>query len=41
MNGERTVSELARELAAPMPEDSPSRAGILDEVRDAVERYAG
>jgi protein arginine N-methyltransferase 1 len=40
MKGERTVSELAQELAAaPLPDDS-LRAGILDEVREAVERYA-
>jgi protein arginine N-methyltransferase 1 len=40
MTGERTVSELAGDLAAPLPENSRLRTAILDEVRDAVERYA-
>jgi hypothetical protein len=40
MTGERSVSELARDLAGPAPEDSPLRARILDEARDAVDRYA-
>jgi ribosomal protein L11 methyltransferase PrmA len=40
MDGERTVAELAGDLAGPLPESSPLRARLLEEVRDAVERYA-
>lgn len=40
MDGERSVAELAERARAQLAEDSPVRAAILDEVRDAVARYA-
>lgn len=40
MDGERSVGDLAAVARDLMPAESPARAGVLDEVRDLVGRYA-
>jgi protein arginine N-methyltransferase 1 len=39
MDGSTSVRDLATRVADTLPEGSPLRAGILDEVRDAISRY--
>jgi type I protein arginine methyltransferase len=40
MDGERSVADLGDELARALPEGSPLRALLLEEVREAVSHYA-